>query len=150
MPAQHNSNFSCRFRVYYEDTDAGGVVYYVNYLKFMERARTECLRTLGFSQSTLAGQGALFVVHSVEARYHFPARLDDELQVTAQLVEIKRASLCFVQQIRRLSDDKLLCEGRVLVACVDAGDFRPRGIPPQVRQELNLLSIGDKCATNGS
>ena len=76
--------FAHRCRVYYEDTDAGGVVYYVNYLKFMERARTERLRHLGFSQAQLAEDNLLFVVHSSEARYHAPARLDDELRVTAQ------------------------------------------------------------------
>ena len=93
--------FAHRCRVYYEDTDAGGVVYYVNYLKFMERARTERLRHLGFSQSQLAEDNLLFVVHSSEARYHAPARLDDELRVTAQVLELNRASLRFVQQVWR-------------------------------------------------
>lgn len=87
MRAQNGlESFAHRCRVYYEDTDAGGIVYYVNYLKFMERARTERLRELGFAQSALAGEDLLFVVHSSEARYHAPARLDDEL-----LVKIGRA-----------------------------------------------------------
>ena len=126
-------SFAHRCRVYYEDTDAGGVVYYVNYLKFMERARTERLRELGFSQSTLAGEGLLFVVHSSEARYHAPARLDDELRVTAQVLELNRASLRFVQQVWREKDETLLCEGQFLVAAVRADTFKPRAIPPELR-----------------
>jgi len=120
-------------RVYYEDTDAGGVVYYVNYLKFMERARTERLRELGFAQSQLAGENLLFVVHSSEARYHAPARLDDELLVSAEVVELNRASLRFRQQVRRAADGVLLCEGQFLVACVRADSFKPRAIPPALR-----------------
>ncbi|WHL28385.1 tol-pal system-associated acyl-CoA thioesterase [Pseudomonas juntendi] len=122
--------FVHRCRVYYEDTDAGGVVYYVNYLKFMERARTERLRHLGFSQSQLAEDNLLFVVHSSEARYHAPARLDDQLRVTAQVLELNRASLRFVQQVWRENDETLLCEGQFLVAAVRADTFKPRAIPP--------------------
>ena len=107
--------FAHRCRVYYEDTDAGGVVYYVNYLKFMERARTERLRELGFAQSALAGENLLFVVHSSEARYHAPARLDEELLVSAQVTELNRASLRFKQQVWRAADATLLCEGQFLV-----------------------------------
>jgi 4-hydroxybenzoyl-CoA thioesterase len=89
MRAQNgDQSFAHRCRVYYEDTDAGGIVYYVNYLKFMERARTERLRELGFAQSQLAGEDLLFVVHSSEARYHAPARLDDELLVSAGMIRI--------------------------------------------------------------
>ena len=121
--------FSHRCRVYYEDTDAGGIVYYVNYLKFMERARTERLRSLGFAQSQLVGEDLLFVVHSSEARYHAPARLDDELLVTAEVVEVKRASLRFKQQVRRADDDVLLCEGQFVVACVRTESLKPRPIP---------------------
>ncbi|SHM09384.1 tol-pal system-associated acyl-CoA thioesterase [Phytopseudomonas punonensis] len=125
--------FAHRCRVYYEDTDAGGVVYYVNYLKFMERARTERLRELGFAQSTLAGEGLLFVVHSSEARYHAPARLDDELSVSAEVLELNRASLRFRQQVRRVADNALLCEGQFLVACVRADNFKPRAMPLPLR-----------------
>ncbi len=125
--------FTHRCRVYYEDTDAGGIVYYVNYLKFMERARTERLRSLGFAQSQLAGEDLLFVVHSSEARYHAPARLDDELLVTAEVAEIKRASLRFRQQVRRAKDNLLLCEGQFLVACVRAESLKPRPIPEALR-----------------
>jgi 4-hydroxybenzoyl-CoA thioesterase len=134
MRAQHMTQpYSLRCRVYYEDTDAGGIVYYVNYLKFMERARTERLRALGFVQSRLAEENILFVVHSSEARYHLPARLDDELEVSARVVELNRASLRFQQQVRRRDDDVLLCEGYVTVACVRADNFRPRGIPEAMR-----------------
>ncbi|WP_414704058.1 tol-pal system-associated acyl-CoA thioesterase [Pseudomonas sp. UBA2684] len=125
--------FAHRCRVYYEDTDAGGIVYYVNYLKFMERARTERLRDLGFAQSLLVGEGLLFVVHSSEARYHAPARLDDELLVSAEVIELNRASLRFRQQVRRATDDALLCEGQFLVACVCADNLKPRAIPPTLR-----------------
>ncbi|WXL24316.1 tol-pal system-associated acyl-CoA thioesterase [Ectopseudomonas mendocina] len=126
--------FTHRCRVYYEDTDAGGIVYYVNYLKFMERARTECLRELGYSQSTLAEEGLLFVVHSAEARYQAPARLDDELSVTAEVIELNRASLRFRQQVKRLVDDVLLCEGHFVVACVRAENLKPRAIPNQMHE----------------
>ncbi|MFI8481491.1 tol-pal system-associated acyl-CoA thioesterase [Pseudomonas sp. NPDC078700] len=125
--------FAHHCRVYYEDTDAGGIVYYVNYLKFMERARTEQLRDLGFSQSELAGEGLLFVVHSTEVRYHAPAKLDDELLVSAQVIELNRASLKFRQQVRRAVDDVLLCEGQFLVACVRADNLKPRAIPEALR-----------------
>ncbi|WP_079201320.1 tol-pal system-associated acyl-CoA thioesterase [Pseudomonas sp. CC6-YY-74] len=132
--------FAHRCRVYFEDTDAGGIVYYVNYLKFMERARTERLRDLGFAQSTLAGEGLLFVVHSSEARYHAPARLDDELLVSAQVMELNRASLRFRQQVRRATDDALLCEGQFLVACVRADNLKPRAIPDALRAAFAGLS----------
>jgi 4-hydroxybenzoyl-CoA thioesterase len=134
MRAQNGvESFTHRCRVYFEDTDAGGIVYYVNYLKFMERARTERLRDLGFYQSTLAEEGLLFVVHSAEARYHAPAKLDDELLVSADVVELNRASLRFRQQVRRAADDVLLCEGQFLVACVRADNLKPRAIPQALR-----------------
>jgi 4-hydroxybenzoyl-CoA thioesterase len=125
--------FSHGCRVYFEDTDAGGIVYYVNYLKFMERARTERLRSLGFAQSRLAEEGLLFVVHSASARYHAPARLDDELQVSVDVIELNRASLSFRQQVRRVADNLLLCEGQFLVACVRADNFKPRAMPEVLR-----------------
>lgn len=134
MRAQHQDQpFTHRCRVYYEDTDAGGVVYYVNYLKFMERARTEWLRALGLAQSQLAAENLLFVVHSAEARYLAPARLDDGLSVSAEVTELNRASLVFRQQVRRVDDNALLCEGRITVACVRADSFKPRAIPEALR-----------------
>lgn len=137
----HASTTAPRFtfpcRVYYEDTDAGGIVYYVNYLKFMERARTERLRHLGFSQAQMANENLLFVVHCAQAHYHAPARLDDELIVSVQVQELKRVSLKFYQQVRRSSDDTLLCEGHFTVACVRADSFKPRGIPELLYAAFN-------------
>lgn len=135
--------FALPCRVYYEDTDAGGIVYYVNYLKFMERARTERLRRLGFIQSRLAADNILFVVHSCEARYHAPARLDDELSVSAKVVEMRRASLHFHQQVRRVADGTLLCEGSVLVVCVRADTLKSRSIPEALREAF----AGDLAST---
>lgn len=125
---QSGQPFVLNARVYFEDTDAGGIVYYVNYLKFMERARTERLRALGYDQSVLQQQNIIFVVHSVSARYHAPARLDDELVISADVLEVKRASVRFGQQVRR-EDGTLLCEGEALVACVKADSYRPRPFP---------------------
>lgn len=130
-------------RVYYEDTDAGGIVYYVNYLKFMERARTERLRGLGFSQSQMARENLLFVVHSCEARYLLPARLDDELLVSAEVSELNRASLRFHQQVRRAVDDALLCEGQVLVACVRTDSLKPRAIPEALRTAFKVSGLSE-------
>lgn len=133
-------SFSHLCRVYYEDTDAGGVVYYVNYLKFMERARTERLRHLGFAQSTLAESGTLFVVHSSSARYLAPARLDDELEVSAEVTELRRASLKFEQQVRRKSDQRVLCQGEFVIACVHADSFKPRSIPSTLIEALDAAN----------
>ena len=141
MRAQNgDQSFAHRCRVYYEDTDAGGIVYYVNYLKFMERARTERLRELGFAQSELVGEDLLFVVHSSEARYYAPARLDDELLVSAEVIELNRASLRFTQQVRRATDAPLLCEGQFLVACVRTNSLKPRAIPETLRAAFAAVS----------
>lgn len=146
MRAQHEAkSFRHHCRVYYEDTDAGGIVYYVNYLKFMERARTERLRHLGYAQSQLAGENLLFVVHSAEARYHAPAKLDDEIFVTAEVVELNRASLRFRQQVRRTTDEALLCEGQFVVACVRADNLKPRAIPEALRAAF-AVSMGQVTA----
>jgi len=124
-------------RVYYEDTDSGGVVYYANYLKFMERARTEYLRSLGFEQDRLRQeQGILFTVHSLQVDFRLPARFNDALEVTASVSEARRASLTFSQHIRRSGEPPLLCTGTVRIACVDASGFRPVPIPDVIRSEL--------------
>ena len=120
--------FSWRARVYWEDTDGGGVVYYANYLKFMERARTEWLRSMGHSQSELAAQhGYVFAVAEVKVNYRKPARLDDDLRITVVPMPEGRASIRFAQQIWR--GDELLTEGDIRVACVDAKSFRARRLP---------------------
>ncbi|AQZ95063.1 tol-pal system-associated acyl-CoA thioesterase [Halopseudomonas phragmitis] len=140
--------FALKARVYFEDTDAGGIVYYVNYLKFMERARTELVRSLGFDQSVLQRENIIFVVHSVAARYHAPARLDDELVVSAEVLEIKRASIRFSQQVRR-SDGVLLCEGEVLVACVSADQYKPRMIPASLSDAFKATQMATVTAERG-
>src|SRR5210317_1509812 len=123
--------FTWPVRVYYEDTDAGGVVYYANYLKFMERARTEWLRDLGVDQTELLkDQGLIFVIISAELKYLKPARFNDELIVTATLDASRRTVMTFAQEIHqhRLGGD-VLVTGRVQAACVDAATFKPRPIP---------------------
>lgn len=131
------SQFTWPVRVYYEDTDSGGVVYYANYLKFMERARTECLRALGFEQDRLrTEQGVLFTVHSVQVNFHKPARFNDALEVSAAVSEQRRASLMFDQQVRREGESSILCSGKIRIACVDAGSFRPSPIPVFVLEAL--------------
>ena len=136
-------------RVYWEDTDAGGIVFYANYLKFFERARTEWLRSLGLGQQTLRdATGGMFVVTDVQLKYHRPARLDDLLCVTAQVTEWGRASLLLQQQAwlptrEGTSDGQvnsvgrhLLCEGTVRIGWVDAARMRPARLPATV---LNAL-----------
>ena len=130
--------FSLPVRVYIEDTDAGGIVYYVNYLKFMERARTEYLRSFGYQHYALAEEDFQFVVHSCEVRYLKPARIDDALRVTAALARVGRAGLDFLQQVWR--DGELLCEGRVKVACVRATDLTPRALPAALRSAMQAAS----------
>jgi acyl-CoA thioester hydrolase len=131
------STFSLSVRVYYEDTDSGGVVYHANYLKFMERARTEYLRAMGFEQDHLRNQQAiLFAVHSLQLEYRQPAVFNELLNVTANLSDVGRASLSFSHQVQRSSDAAVLCAGEVRVACVDTGSFRPVPIPEKIRMEL--------------
>jgi len=131
------SQFFWPVRVYYEDTDSGGVVYYANYLKFMERARTERLRALGFEQDQLRRDpGILFTVHSVQVDFKRPALFNDALEVTAEISEQRRASLTFEQEIRRCGADEVLCDGSVRIACVDASTFKPCSIPEFIRAEL--------------
>jgi acyl-CoA thioester hydrolase len=128
--------FRWAVRVYYEDTDSGGVVYYANYLRFMERARTEWLRSLGFEQDRLAREtGILFAVTDVELRFLRPARFNDALEVTARVVERRRASLRFAQTVLR--GGETLVEGQVRIASLDAASFRPRPIPDAIIEELS-------------
>ena len=118
-------------RVYWEDTDAGGVVFYANYLKFFERARTEWLRARGVGQQALKDEtGAMFVVTDTQVSYKRPARLDDLLDVTVQVIESGRASLIIDQQAWRHAD--LVAQGRIRIGCVDAATLRPRRIPEHV------------------
>ena len=124
-------DFRWAVRVYYEDTDAGGIVYYANYLKFFERARTEWLRAAGISQQQMhAEHQAIFVVKSTALDYHAPARLDDEIIVTVMVEKLGRASVQFVQQAWR--GELLLASCNIKVGCVDALSLRPSAIPSAV------------------
>ena len=134
-PVQHRHSV----RVYWEDTDAGGVVFYANYLKFFERARTEWLRSLGFSQERLrTDTGAMFVVADTSVRYLSPARLDDLIEVTVAPQDVGRASMTLHQQAWRSGGAApvLLAEGEIRIGCVDAGTFAPRRIPTAILQTL--------------
>ncbi len=123
--------FILNVRVYWEDTDAGGIVYYANYLKFFERARTEWLRAQGLSQQALkADTGAMFVVVDAQIAYRQPALLDDLLTISVQVVQAGRVALTLQQQARR--NGVLLAEGQVRISCVDAQTFKPRRIPDSV------------------
>ena len=134
-PAAISTPFRLPIRVYWEDTDAGGVVFYANYLKFFERARTEWLRCFGFEQQRLREQsGAIFVVSEARIKYHKPARLDDALIITVVLKEPGRASWQFSQQA--FHDETLLCEADLRVGCVDPLTFRPRRIPCEITERL--------------
>lgn len=137
------SEFSWPIRVYWEDTDAGGIVFYANYLKYFERARTEWLRSLGLGQQTLRESlGAQFVVSEVTVRYHRPARLDDELRVTARLRELGRASLTLAQRAELVprSDARPApvpcCEAVVRIGWVDTDTLRPARLPAPILDVL--------------
>lgn len=129
-----NAEFYLPVRVYIEDTDAGGIVYYVNYLKFMERARTELLRSWGYGKAAMPDDDMMFVVHSVNARYHKPARLDDELRVLARVTDIGRAAFTVEQEVCR--DGVVLCSADIKIACVSRENIRPMPIPAAMRDRI--------------
>ncbi len=136
--------FHWPLRIYWEDTDAGGIVFYANYLKFFERARTEWLRERGVGHQQLRElTGGMFVVSDAQLRYHRPARLDDELIVTAQLQESGRASLTIGQQAllkpEQMTDSRpvLLCEGTIRIGWVDATTMRPARMPGFLLEQLS-------------
>ncbi len=139
-PAPVEGEFQWPIRVYWEDTDAGGIVFYANYLKFFERARTEWLRSLGIGQQALRdATGGMFVVSDSQLKYHQPARLDDELLVTACLIESGRASLTIGQRALKInsnSDYTLLCQGTIRIGWVDAKTLKPQRIPQAVLEAL--------------
>lgn len=118
-------------RIYYEDTDAGGIVYHANYLKYFERARTEWLRSFGIEQDDLLAAGIAFVVRSVKMDNYLPARFNELLTVASTVPALKRASLTFHQQLLR-EGGQILCEAEVLVACVDQNKGKATAIPSQV------------------
>lgn len=124
-------------RVYFEDTDAGGIVYYVNYLKYFERVRTELLRHLGFSQQQMLGESVQFVVVDVKISYQSPAKLDDQLQIQIQNIKLGRASLMFFQQIQRHGEP--ICTAQVKVACVDVDNLKPRPLPATIKVAMDKV-----------
>jgi acyl-CoA thioester hydrolase len=129
------SAFTWQVRIYYEDTDAGGIVFYANYLKFFERARTEWLRATGVNQQALAeADGAIFVVKHASIDYNAPAKLDDVLDLTLTIAKLGRASIEFDQQAWR--GQTLLASARVKVGCVDAATLRPRALPPATAAKM--------------
>jgi acyl-CoA thioester hydrolase len=128
--------FRLSMRVYWEDTDAAGIVFYANYLKFFERARTEWLRSLGFAQEALRQEtGIAFVVSETSVRYRRPARLDDIVSVSVDVLHLGQASLEISQQARRA--DELLADGTIRIGCVELGTFRPCRIPNDIRDSIH-------------
>lgn len=128
--------FAWPVRVYYEDTDLGGVVYYANYLKFMERARTEWLRNLGFEQDELKDRfDVIFVVKSVELDYLQPARFNDELLVSVKPIKVRGASLLVEQEIIKQNEKGILCKGMIKIVSLTASNFTPCPIPGAIMQK---------------
>ncbi len=134
MPSR---SFHLPVRVYWEDTDGGGVVYYANYLRFMERARSEWLRSLGIDQAALARVERIqFAVVEAQLRYRLPARYDDLLDVSAVVSGWKGASVAFQQDVRRAADGELLAAATIRAACLDSDSLKPRPLPPALLKEL--------------
>ena len=136
--------FSWPVRVYYEDTDSGGVVYYANYLKFMERARTEFLRSIGYQQDQLQQElGIIFAVHSANIQYKKPARFNDELKVITSITSLGKASIHFKQSVFLESSHHegsaagLLSEAEIKIACLNAKKFTPQSIPATIIEKIN-------------
>ena len=132
--------FRLALRVYWEDTDAAGIVFYANFLKFFERARTEWLRTKGYSQEQLRTErGTGFIVTDASISYRRPARLDDLIDVTVALTRVGQASLQIAQQAFRIVPDgtnELLADGTIRIGCVELGTYRPRRIPTEILQSI--------------
>ena len=138
-----SAEFLLPVRVYIEDTDAGGIVYYVNYLKYFERCRTELMRALGTERAAISESGWMFVVSKLEVSYRQPAQLDDELQATASITAVGGATIGFFQSVRR--GETVLVEGDVQIACVDCDTGRPRRLPHLLRRQADasLSAQGD-------
>lgn len=135
--------FSHPIRVYWEDTDAGGVVYHAGYVCFLERARSEWLRAHGISQQHLReSEDVVFAVRAMQLEFQAPARLDDLLQVSVQVIEVGRASLVFEQRIVREGDGRELLRASVRIACLETSRFRPRALP-QAMLELAKIASGE-------
>ena len=135
MTAQ-SAEFSIPIRVYIEDTDAGGIVYYVNYLKYFERARTEYMRSFGCDKAALPAEGVMFVVSKASLHYRSPARLDEALEVTARVAEVGGATMTFVQTIER--GGECLVTGEVVIALVNRETGRPQRLPKALRAKMGV------------
>lgn len=131
MSTSIGQSYRLSLRVYMEDTDAGGIVYYVNYLKFMERARSEWLRQLGLDQQTLLDEGTQLVVYRLACQYAKPARLDDVLDISAHVIDVGRCRMTFEQQVWR--GEELLCSATVEIACLSAERLRPKAWPASLK-----------------
>ena len=128
------SEFSLEKRVYYHDTDCGGVVYYAKYLNYFEEARTEHLRNIGIDVAEYAAKGTLFAVVHLEADYKCPARYDDLIKVSARIEKIGNASIYYAQEVKRA--DTLLIKAQVVLACIDS-NMKARRLPDEMRQKLS-------------
>lgn len=125
--------FQHPIRIYIEDTDAGGIVYYVNYLKFIERSRTELLRSFGYGKTAILEEGLLLVVHSIDAQYLAPAKLDDEVIATASVKKLARSYVIFEQQVLR--GDQVLCHATAKIACVN-DKMKPAALPMHLHKAI--------------
>ena len=135
MTIENENVFLWPIRIYYEDTDAGGVVYHTNYIKFMERARTEWLRNLGFEQDELRDKdGVIFAVRSVQVDYFFPAKFNDELLVSSQVIKKGKASITIEQEV--IKDSQVLCKGIIKVGTLDDKSFRPKAMPERLYEQM--------------
>ena len=127
-----------KLRVYYEDTDAQGVVYYANYLKFIERARTEFLRSIGYQQEKLLNEGLIFVVNGIQMSFRKPAKLDDSLKIKTILIKLGKASFHFDQEVFS-EENFLLCKGLVRCACLDSKSFKPVALPKELLDGMRSI-----------
>ena len=137
MTIQNENEFLWSIRVYYEDTDAGGVVYHTNYVKFMERSRTEWLRNLGVEQDELRDEeGVIFAVRSVQVDYFLPAKFNDELIVSSQVTKKGKASITIEQGIKRQS--QIICKGIIKIAALDDKTFKPKAMPASLFEKIKI------------
>lgn len=142
MTIKNENVFLWPIRIYYEDTDAGGVVYHTNYIKFMERARTEWLRDLGFEQDELREkEGVIFAVRSVQIDYYLPAKFNDELIVSSRVIKFGKASITIEQEVFKKNENEnkkndVLCKGIIKVASLDGKSFRPKAMPTRLYENL--------------
>ena len=127
-----------KLRVYYEDTDAQGVVYYANYLKFIERARTEFLRSIGYQQEKLLNEGLIFVVNGIQMSFEKRAKLDDSLKIKTRLIKLGKASFHFDQEVFS-EENFLLCKGLVRCACLDSKSFKPVALPKELLDGMRSI-----------